>query len=909
MFRLFSSISLFIAGGCCFAQNALIAGQVLSEFDHRPVSFAVLQLEGSMVSSFVDQRGYFQINQLSGGTYVLTVEAEGYETLRLSAQVNESEITDLGPVLLTPLKVDLASPEIITLSEAELTEQDVSGNILMLNANDDVFTRRAAFDFSQAFYRVKGLDRKHTLLNLNGLPLNDLLWGSPEWNIMGGLNDVFRVRENSPGLQYVPFTFGGLTGSSSIDTRSSKQRPGLRLTSSAANRTYLGRIALTYTHANEKGTWFQTVSASKRWAEQGYVDGTPYNAHAFFAQTEIRLKRHTFTLLGWYTPVKRGGSASLTKESIDLFGRRYNPYWGLHDGEIRSSRMRRYKQPFFQFNYTYVKAGFELRSAVSYTFGSRDRERLGYYNAPNPDPVYYRYMPGFYLSAFSGANFEAADLARNALMESPQIDWASLYQVNLNKQGEAAYMIYDDRTLVNNIKAFTGFLFRPWKLVHFEGGIILGNNNYDQHARINDLLGAEYHSDSDPFSGSRNDLNGSDVKYLDDIFGYHYQIGYKQGHSFLQVYYKGNQFEAYMAGKYGLASYRRTGMFLNEKYPDDSFGEGEKQEMGFSGYKAGVRFKYTGRHIFDVNLAVLNDPPPITDLYVNVRENDRIVDGPELEKVSYIDLNYYLRLENLTAKFSFYGANLTDHRAINYFYMDSGMGSDFVQEVVTGIGQRHLGMEWSASYQITSSLSCSAVIGYGDYRYTSDPEVAVNFDPGEDSSESINDLGFASLGTAAITGYRVSSGPQKAFSAGLEYRSPDYWWFAATANLLEDNYVAISYNRRTSAFLINPESGNTEQVSSLQLQNALIQEKLPSAYLLNLTGGKSWLMGSAYLSLFIGINNLFDQMYFTGGFEQNRNGNYAQFRSDELTGLPRFGNKYWRGYGRTFFINLSLNLQ
>ena len=77
--------------------------------------------------------------------------------------------------------------------------------------------------------------------------------------------------------------------------------------------------------------------------------------------------------------------------------------------------------------------------------------------------------------------------------------------------------------------------------------------------------------------------------------------------------------------------------------------------------------------------------------------------------------------------------------------------------------------------------------------------------------------------------------------------------------------------------------------------------------LLNLSGGKSWRFGKKTLGLNVIINNVLDEIYKTGGFEQARNSNYTQLNQDVSSGTPAFAPKYFYGYGRTYFVNLYLN--
>jgi len=130
----------------------------------------------------------------------------------------------------------------------------------------------------------------------------------------------------------------------------------------------------------------------------------------------------------------------------------------------------------------------------------------------------------------------------------------------------------------------------------------------------------------------------------------------------------------------------------------------------------------------------------------------------------------------------------------------------------------------------------------------------------------------------------------------------------ATTNYLGNNYINLSSITRTESFLLNPETGIPfPDATEDNVARLLHQEKLEDVYLLNLVGGKSWIHKGKYISAFVSVNNLFDTVYRTGGYEQSRNGNYGQLQQDNLSGSPSFGPKYWYGFGRTYFLNLAIN--
>ena len=89
-------------------------------------------------------------------------------------------------------------------------------------------------------------------------------------------------------------------------------------------------------------------------------------------------------------------------------------------------------------------------------------------------------------------------------------------------------------------------------------------------------------------------------------------------------------------------------------------------------------------------------------------------------------------------------------------------------------------------------------------------------------------------------------------------------------------------------------------------QSLLKQIQFPSYFLLNLTAGKSWRVNSKFFGFFLSFQNLLDETFKTGGFEQGRNANYAALLEDQMRSKPLFGPKYWWGRGTTFFTSFYL---
>ncbi|HUH46350.1 MAG TPA: hypothetical protein VLZ54_04290, partial [Arenibacter sp.] len=344
------------------------------------------------------------------------------------------------------------------------------------------------------------------------------------------------------------------------------------------------------------------------------------------------------------------------------------------------------------------------------------------------------------------------------------------------------------------------------------------------------------------------------------------------------------------------------------RFPDNSLGKGD--EVGFSnlGAKGGFTYKVNGRHWVNMNGALLTKPPVYRNVFINPRENNQTVPGIRDERINTLDINYYLRLPKLTTRLTGYYTRFQNTTDINFFFVDAGVGSDFVQEVITNLDKLHMGTEMGMDYQISPAVKLSWVAAVGKYLYASDPLVAINFDTAGAKEDIISPEGNVDLGIAKIKDYKLAQGPQKALALGVEYRDPKYWWVGATTNYLSNNYAGISTITRTASFYLDPETDKAfPDATEDKVDRLLSQNKLDDIYLLNLIGGKSWLKGGKYISVFVSINNVFDAIYRTGGYEQSRNGHFGQLQQDNLNGNPSFAPKYWYGYGRSYFINLAIS--
>ena len=695
MERMLLYLFVFAVSWSVSAQNTGgVRGIVVDAQTQAPLSAVEIRVEGTVFKMVTDIEGAFSFAQVIAGNYILHIETIDYLPQDFPIQIEGGKVLDLETILLEKNPIQDITDNLITLTENDFTGDGSSASDAtsgLLQASRDVFLNTAAFDFGQAFYRVRGYDTQEGGLLINGVQMNRMFNGRPQWNNWGGLNDVMRNQEFSNGLALSSYAFGGLLGTTNISTRASNYRPGFRLSASASNRTYAGRLMGTYSSGLMKDKWAFTISASRRWADEGYVDATIYDAFSVFGAVEYRInKDHSLNFTAMYTPNRRGSSTSITREVFDILGRkRYNPNWGYQNGEQRNSRIRKIKEPIFMLSHYLEKENLSINTNITYQTGEFGISRIANQNAPNPSPVFYRYLPSFYLNQPGGPDLENAELARQRFIEDPQLDWEFLYRSNLREGGDgrSVYVLYQDRTddtqfLINSI-----LNYEINENLQFDAGLNFRNLKSENFAFLTDLLGGTFYTDIDPFSNTPNDVGGDPIKRVGDRFLYNYEIDANQFGMFSQIRYNYSKFDFFASAGYTYTGYQREGLFLNGQFLDNSLGKGEKLSFNNFGIKGGVTFRATGRHIFAINGAYITKPPTIRNAFANARANNDIVPNLPSEKVASIDGSYIIRTPSIKGRLTGYYTQFQDATEVNFFFLEGlalGTNHRFGDEILVG---------------------------------------------------------------------------------------------------------------------------------------------------------------------------------------------------------------------------------
>jgi CarboxypepD_reg-like domain len=933
-----------------FAQsNTGFTGRVLDSKTQKPLQNVVAIIKDTNLKTLTDFNGVFTFKDSPTGNQLLQVKSFGYKDISLAVEVEEGKMLDLGLVVMEEDITAEQQLSLITITENDLGDDNSGSESTagLLQASRDAFQQAAAFNWGQTRFRVRGLDNEYGTTMLNGIVVNKIYDGRTQWGNWGGLNDATRNQEFTAGTAPSDYTFGGILGTQQIYTRASIYRKGTRISFSSTNTNYSWRNMVTHASGMSKSGWAFVVSASGRYANEGYFEGTDYGAKSLFASVEKKLSdHHSLNFTSIYAQNSRGKSSPNTDEVTNLAGVKYNSYWGWQDGKKRNSRDKDVEEPILMLtDYWKISDKTNLNTSVSYQFGKIGNSRIDNQGADNPDPTYYRNLPSYYTSAYNPddyTDFQGDDpenvangiSAQENFLANKQINWNSLYEANKANASVglgSAYILYEDRTDDEVWTANTNINTQLADNINMNGALTFRNLKSHNFANLLDLLGGDYYKDIDNFqSGSeqQSDLNNpnreirlgddSDTKFGDHgdtKFSYNYNLLANTLDAFTQFKFTYNKVDFYLAQTFIRTQYQREGLYKNGLYPTNSFGKSTKYIFEDFGFKGGLTYKITGQQFLAFNAAYMTKAPTLRNVFPNGRLNDNTPADLESENITSFDGSYIIKAPKFKTRLTAYYSNIKDATETSFFFgegifedSDDDGGDAFVAETVTNIEKQNIGLELGMEYQVTSTIKLMLSGAYGEYTYQNNPNVYLNND--NEASET-NTNPVTDFGTAKLKGYRLSGGPQTAASFGVEYRDPKFWWVGANVNYLANNYLDVSSLLRTDNFFKNPQDSEGlgfPETTSERAEELLKQEEFDDFMLLNLTGGKSWKIKNTTFGFFASINNLLDVNYKTGGFEQSRNANFREVNQDVSSGTPAFAPKYFYGYGRTYFVNVYVNL-
>ncbi len=768
-----------------------VTGTVVNRVGRTPVANATLEVyqNGELLArAYPEDDGYFLITGLPDGTYQLQVSAPEFVSSEVNVVV-EGYVKDLMFVSMVARQA-VKDLDDSNFAEFDLDDSGYSDSPAILYGND-VYSSVAGYDFSTVRFKNRGYNSETQDVYLSGIRMNDALTGYSPYSLWSGLNEATRSKETTIGLEPSDNAFGGYNGVTNIPANASSVRPGWRMSLLSNSALYRIRFMASYASGKLDNGWSYAFNVSARLGGNDWVDGVFYRSFSYYGSVEKEFNdvhKLGFTIFG--APGQRGAQNASTQEVYDLVGSNtYNSNWGYYNGKMRNARVRKTHEPVMFLKYTATPSDkVEASATVLYRTGRNGYTALDWYDAQDPRPDYYRYLPSYYYmedADYGRTEANKAAWAQEAweynVNDVQHINWDRLYDVNANNlvngRARSKYIQEERRTDQNDVNLNASIKWKPSSLFTLTGGIDYKWNRTEYYKEVADLLGGDYYVDIDQFA--ERDYGSDDAKMQNDLdyylahgsartlgegdkYGYDYYANVRKASVWANATFTEGGFKGYISAEGGYVKQWRDGLVRkglfagldengNEIYSPDSgellttydsygnvissYGESEKVDFWTYAVKGGLSWYFTGGHRVYGNVGFFTEAPTFNQTFVSPRTRNTVIPGIKVSKTLSADVNYTYSNNGYDLRVTGFYTTIKDQSDLMSFYDDSQ--NSYTNFAMSGIDERHIGLELGFKIPLpVKGLSLQGVVSYGEYVYTSNPRMTQTVD---NSSEVVYD--------------------------------------------------------------------------------------------------------------------------------------------------------------------------
>ena len=898
------------------AQQVGLYGVVVDAQSGQPVAGAtvLLDVQGNTVTT--GPNGDFRISDARPGTDMLVVLGYGYKDWQQSVEIVNG-MTSVGTVRIEQMAFGNAGTEMdnefrndMMLTEAELEDEEGNTQAVgtLTGATDDPFYQAASYDFSIMRFRQRGYNTEYTSTSINGINFNDAVRGRFNYSMIGGMNQAFKNKSIGVGLDPTSYAFGEIGGANNISTYAKDYAPGFRGSVAYTNGNYRWRGMVTYSTGLNPHGWALTLSAVGRYADEGIIPGSFYQSAGYFiAAQKVFSPQHSLAITTFGAPTRRASNSAVVQEAYDLAGSNlYNANWGWQDGKKRNARVVESFDPTVLINWIWKPSmNTTLNTGAAFHKSFYSSSALSWYNAPDPRPDYYRYLPSYQTDESVAAFY--TDLWQNG-DDMRQINWDKLYQANYlnNYEAEqgldakgATYIIEKRHSNQASWALATNLNQRLSDLVTLQGGLSGNYTRSSYYKTLKDLLGGRYWTDIDQYAErdfpenpdlAQNDLNNPNrIIYEKDRFGYDYDINSWQAGVWEQMMFTTAKWDLSYSLKGTYTWFQRDGHMRNGRAPENSYGKGEAHKYFNYAIKASALYKLDGRNNFRVHGYYGTRAPLPNNAYVSPRTKDDVIADLKSETIWSVDAGYQWNYRLFKGSITAFYTDLT-HGTERYAYYDDQY-STFMNYALTNVHKVYKGIELGLSYKITPSITLSGAANISRYQYKNRPTGTRSYENG--TKEDITT-------TVYLKNFYVSGTPQEAYTVAVNWAAPKMWFFELSGTWMNRAYIDLSPVRHEPMPELYTMASSEQELQDM-IKAIGTQEKLNEALVFSASiGHVIYLNRRASLNLNLNLDNILNNKnIMTGGYQQGRF-DYRNY----TTG--KFPNKYYYAQGFKLFLNVGV---
>ena len=767
-----------------------------------------------------------------------------------------------------------------TFTESQLGEDDnVSQEVTVLGMNSNAYASEVGYKWSPARFKFRAYNSKYNDIYINGNPANDAERGEFRYSLVGGLNNQTRGVEASLPFEDNIFAMTSLGGSNNYNFRPSAMPAGHRLSVAGANRNYIFRGMYNYSSGYNAKGWAWSMGLTYRYAGEGYVEGTFYNALSYYLGVEKMFNpQHSLSLVTWGNPTERGAQAASTDEMYWLANDRfYNPNWGYQNGKKRNSRIIHDWAPSALLTWDWnIDHSAKLTTTLFGKYAMYSSSRLNYNNSTNPTPDYYSLMPSYNYNVWdptdtdnrTASGLEAWQASYDYLSASKanrQINWDQLYFSNkaVSAQGgDAMYYLqayHDDQLTISLASSLNKQLSKTQKL---NAGFNLSTNKGMHYQTMEDLLGASsFHNvntyvvgtylSSDMQAMYDADHPNKEIK-VGDRFAYDYNIFVNRMNLWATYAENFGPLHYFLSGRIGGETLQREGMMRNGLALNNSLGKSKTASFLDGGGKFGAMLNMGKGVTLMGGIGYEKKAPVARSAFAAPQMNNDFVRDLRNEDVFSSELGLQLETSWVHANLNAYYSRLGHVAEYSMYYDDSQNSFSYVS--INGIKKVYYGLELGLNFKVSSTFNIKALGALTEAKYINDADVA--YVKSQDG-KSYNDVVLS-------RGMHEGCTPLSAASLDLNYHSGG-WFIDLIGNYYDRIYLYYTpVTRYASENLLRDDLGNDSY-------NRYDQAKGDGGFMLDASIGRSIYLKRGSLSINLMLTNILNNTKIvTGGMEQNR---------------------------------------
>ncbi len=555
-----------------------------------------------------------------------------------------------------------------------------------------------------------------------------------------------------------------------------------------------------------------------------------------------------------------------------------------------------------------------MNTAAAFRSVYYNRTALNYFNASDPNPSYYKYLPSY----FRSRDDEAAAELYTELWENDesfrQINWDNLYNINYLNNAENELLpeeqkigssyIMENRINHQLVGMFSSYVnTRLNNVMSLQGGVSFNYTRSSNYKTIRDLLGGEFWLDIDPFSkreqaimpdNLQNDLENPNRRVKEgDRFGYDYDIHALRAEAWLQNVINLPKWDVNYGLQMSYTQYQRDGKMMNGRSPRNSKGKSEMLRFDNMSVKAGATYKLDGRNQFAAHLEYGTRAPLFDQVFVAPRIKNDIVKGVENERDFSADLSYMWSYRRFRGSLTGFYIDVDNAIERNGFYDDDYQ--TYANYILTGVRRVYKGLELGMAYKITPSITATFAGQYSRFQYKGNPEGTRSFE---------NNMSPDTTQTVYLNNYYLGSTPQYCANIGIDYAAPKQWFFNVNCTWQGDAYVNLAPRYHEALPNLWEEFGGSYEELEAKVKELSGQDKIKNAFTLNASIGKIiYINRSVSLNINLNLNNILNNKnVVTYAYQQGR------LRTDGATPYDNslYPNRYNYAQGFRMYLNIGV---